>query len=259
MEEGQELPEPGEIVVCKVKQVLNYGAFAELVEYDNQKGFVHVSQVATRWVKNIRNHVKEGQVRAAKVLSINRDRNQIDLSFTKVSSNAQRARIEEWKQLKRCRKLLEILAKEEKKAEDEVWEKVAKPLLENYETLAEAFQEIVVKGEAAAKGVDKSLMKPLLELVEKNVSMPEKSLSGVISIKALNPDAIDKIKQALERAEKAAKGSEVFYKGGGKYAIKVTAPDFKQAEKSLGRLVEAIEKEIKAFGGESKFERSEQK
>jgi translation initiation factor 2 subunit 1 len=257
MVEEHELPEPGEIVVCKVKQVLNYGAFAELVEYGNEKGFVHVSQVSTRWVKNIRNHVKEGQIRAAKVLSINRDRHQIDLSFTKVSSNAQRARIEEWKQLKRCRKMLENLAKEQKREEDEVWEKVAKPLLDNYETLAEAFLEIVVKGEQAAKGVDKALMQPLLELVKKNVSVPEKTLQGAISIKLLKPDAIDSIKQALEKAGKAAKNTELFYKGGGKYALKVMAPDFKQAEKSLDKVVETLEKEIKAAGGEASFERSE--
>lgn len=255
--EEQDVPEPGEIVVCKVKQVLNYGAFVELVEYGDRKGFVHVSQVATRWVKNIRNHVKEGQIRAAKVLSINRDRNQIDLSLTKVSSNAQRARIEEWKQLKRCRKMLEVLAKEQKRGQDEVWEKVAVPLLENYDSLAEAFQEIVVNGEQAAKGVDKTLLNPLMEMVKKNVSMPEKSLEGTLSIKLLSPNAVDEIKQALERAEKGVKEAKVFYKGGGKYSLKVTAPNFKQAEKALNKLVEKAEAEIKAFGGETSFKKSE--
>ena len=125
LEEEHELPEVGETIVCKVKQVLGYGAFVELVEYGNKKGFVHVSQVASRWVKNIRNYVKEGQIRAAKVLSIDRGRGQIDLSFNKVSSHAQRARIEESKQLKRSKKLLEILAKEQGKAFEKAWEMMA--------------------------------------------------------------------------------------------------------------------------------------
>ena len=46
LDEEREIPEVGELVVCKVKQVLGYGAFVELVEYGNKKGFVHVSQVA---------------------------------------------------------------------------------------------------------------------------------------------------------------------------------------------------------------------
>ena len=82
---GQKLPVIGEIVVVKVLRVLDYGAFVELLEYGNAKGFVHVSQIASRWVKNIRNFVKENQVRAAQVLSIDQSKGQIDLSLTKVS------------------------------------------------------------------------------------------------------------------------------------------------------------------------------
>src|SRR3989338_103759 len=105
-----EMPNHGEVVVCKITKVLDYGVFAELLEYGNAKGFVHISQVSSGWIKNIRNFVKEGQVRAAQVMLVNRERGQIDLSFTKVSEQAQKARLEEWKQLTRSRKLIEVLA-----------------------------------------------------------------------------------------------------------------------------------------------------
>lgn len=257
MDENTDVPSVGETVVCKVKQVLKYGAFAELVEYDNIKGFVHVSQVATRWVKNIRNYVKEGQVRAAKVLSINRERKQIDLSFTKVSSSAQRARIEEWKQLKRSKKLLEILAKEQHKKFDEVWEGIANPLLERYDTVAEAFQNIALLGEEATAGVDSKLVKPLLQLVEKNIPVPEKTLNGVLSIRVFKTGGVDLIKKALIKAEKA-KGDkiEIFYSGGGKYVLTASAPDFKAAEKELNEAAEIVIEAVKESGGEAKFERS---
>lgn len=255
MPEENDVPEAGETVVCKVKQVLNYGAFVELVEYNNSKGFVHVSQVASRWVKNIRNFVKEGQIRAAKVLSIDKEKKQIDLSFTKVSSHAQRARIEEWKQLKRCRKLVEVLAESQKKTFDQAWEAVAKPLLENNDTLFEAFQEIALAGEEAAGGVGKEWVKPLLDLVEKNVPVPEKMLKGVLTIKCEKQDGVDVIKEALSKTEN--KEVEIFYKGGGKYSIRARAPDFKSAEKVLNEAVEKTKKELKKNGGEAKFERSE--
>ncbi len=196
MDEELDNPEIGETVVCKVKQVLNYGAFVELVEYNNRKGFVHVSQVATRWVKNIRNYVKEGQIRAAKVQSINRERNQIDLSFTRVSASAQRARMEEWKQSKRCKKLLEILANEQKKTFQQAWESIAIPLFEKYDSLADAFQNIALLGEEAAENVEKQWLKPLVQLVKKNVAIPEKTLRGVLSIRSLEPNGVDLIKQA---------------------------------------------------------------
>ena len=258
MEEEHDVPEAGETVVCKVKQVLNYGAFVELVEYNNRKGFVHVSQVASRWVKNIRNFVKEGQIRAAKVLSINHEKNQIDLSFTKVSSHAQRARIEEWKQLKRCRKLIEVLADSQKKSADEAWELVAKPLLENNDSLFEAFQEIALLGEEATQGVDKAWVKPLLEMVTKNIPVPEKMLKGVLTIKCEKPNGVDLIKDVLLRTEKTKeKNVEIFYNGGGKYSLKTKAPDFKAAEKVLNEVIEKITKELKKSGGDVKFVRSD--
>ena len=40
----KELPEVNEIVVVRVIKVLNYGAFAELLEYDDEKGFVQLEE-----------------------------------------------------------------------------------------------------------------------------------------------------------------------------------------------------------------------
>ncbi|RLG70219.1 MAG: translation initiation factor IF-2 subunit alpha, partial [Candidatus Iainarchaeum archaeon] len=79
-----EYPEIGEIVVVKVKKILSYGVFVELLEYDGLTGFVHISEVASSWVKNIRNFVKENQIRAAKVLKVIPEKEQVDLSFEKV-------------------------------------------------------------------------------------------------------------------------------------------------------------------------------
>jgi len=255
MEEDHDIPEVGEIVVCKIKQVLNYGAFAELVEYDNKKGFVHVSQVATRWVKNIRNHVKEGQVRGAKVLAINRERNQIDLSLTKVSSNAQRSRIEEWKQLKRCKKLLEILADGQKKSFDEAWDAVAKPLLENNDSLFEGFQEITLHGEKAAEGVEASWVKPLVELVKKSVPAPEKTLTAMLLLKSSAPNGVDLVMKALQKPKKGS--VEIFYCGGGKYSVKAKGHDFKSAEKVLNEATDTVIDAIKKSGGEGKVEKGD--
>ena len=255
LDEEHDIPEVGELVVCKVKQVLGYGAFVELVEYGNKKGFVHVSQVASRWVKNIRNFVKDGQIRAAKVLSIDRGRGQIDLSFNKVSSHAQRARIEEWKQLKRSKKLLEILAEGQKKTPEQTWDAVAKSLLENYDSLGEAFQNIALLGEEAAEGVPKEWLKPLVELVQKSVPVPEKTLNGVLSIKLVDSKGVDLIKEILLKVEKD-KNVKIFYSGGGKYAVKATAPDFKSTEKILDNASEAAVDAIKKAGGEAKFKRS---
>ncbi len=253
-----EEPEIGEIVVIKVKKVLNYGAFADLLEYGNKTGFIHISQVASRWVKNIRNHVKENQVRAAQVLSVDRGRNQIDLSLTKVSQQAAKQKIESWKQFKRAKKLIEVLAKSEKKTFKQAWEEVALPLSEGEDSLFEALQRVSMEGEKAAKGISSKWAKPLVELVQKSISVPLKTVKGIISIKSEAPDAVETIKKALSIAEKKAKESsiEIFYTGGGHYEIKSTAPDFKTAEKDLNAVKDFVVSEIEKHKGEAGFEKT---
>ena len=61
MPKASEFPEEGELVVCTVQNVKNFGAFVTLDEYGNKEGFIHVRDVATGWVKYIRDYVREGQ------------------------------------------------------------------------------------------------------------------------------------------------------------------------------------------------------
>ena len=108
-----EYPDRGDLVVVKVTQILDYGVFLELLEYDKAKGFIHISNVSSSWVKNIRNFVKANQVRVAKVLNIDTEKRQIDLSFAGVSPQREKQKLTEFKQVNREEKLILILAKQE--------------------------------------------------------------------------------------------------------------------------------------------------
>jgi len=50
-------PEPGSLVVCTVTQVVDFGAFVSLDEYSGKQGLIHISEVASGWIKYIRDHV----------------------------------------------------------------------------------------------------------------------------------------------------------------------------------------------------------
>src|SRR3989344_368771 len=89
-------PEQGEVVIGKITKVLDYGVFLSLLEYEGMQGFVHISNVSSSWIKNIRNFVKDGQIRAGKVMAVDRYKKQVDISFTKVSQSQQREKIEEY-------------------------------------------------------------------------------------------------------------------------------------------------------------------
>lgn len=62
--------EPGKIIEGKVTGITQFGAF---VTMENGKtGLIHISEVALEYVKDIKDHLKEGDSVKAKILSIDK-------------------------------------------------------------------------------------------------------------------------------------------------------------------------------------------
>ena len=245
------MPEVNEIVVCKIRKVMNFGVMVELEEYPGIEGFVHISQVATSWIKNIRNFVKEGQVRAAKVMGRGKVEGQVELSLAKVSAEQQRQKIESVKQEKRSAKLLEQFARLAGISIADAQLKIVKPLEAEYGTFFDAMPEIAIHGEEAASSVDSSVRKQFVELVKKSIEIPKKSVGGFFVLHSFDSDGVSVVRNAMLKGESASpKGVQVelFYSGGGKYSVKITSHDFKVSEHALKQVSAAIESAVKPNG-----------
>ena len=59
----------GDIVEGKVTGLTNFGAFVKVTS--GEVGMVHISEVASTYVKDIKEHLSEGQEVKVKVLSVN--------------------------------------------------------------------------------------------------------------------------------------------------------------------------------------------
>jgi translation initiation factor 2 subunit 1 len=250
-----EFPETGEIVICRITRVLDYGVFAELLDFEGVQGFVHISQVSSSWVKNIRNFVKEGQMRAAKVNGIDPHKKQADLSLNQVSPRLQKTKINEYKSFKRTQKLIEVLAKEQKTSFDEAWEQIAVPLMENHDSLYDAFEQIKLKGETCAQGIPKKWIKPLIELIEKNIESPQKTISGTIELHSPAPNGVELLKESLNTWTEKTKGKKttITYTGSGKFNVTATSHNFKESEKILREACEECTQKMKSLKGESNY------
>ena len=53
-------PDEGELVVCTVTKVKDFVAFVHLDEYEDREGLIPISEIATGWIKYIRDHVSRG-------------------------------------------------------------------------------------------------------------------------------------------------------------------------------------------------------
>jgi translation initiation factor 2 subunit 1 len=255
MDSIDNLPKRDDFVVVRVSQILDYGAFVELLEYNNIKGFVHISNVASSWVKNIRNFVKQNQIRAARVLNVDYQKGQIDLAFSGVNSLKERQTINSFKQYNREEKLVEILAKQTGKSTDVVWAEVAQPLIDEYGSLSSALEKIAL-GEDVSKVVPSAWTAPIKEMVEKTVVVSQKELGGVVKIKTLSANGLEDIKKIFSTISNY-KGISAKYLGAGAYGVHCTSLTYKETEKTLGNFIEELEKIAKKLGAELKFTKTE--
>ena len=99
-ERRPEWPERGELVIATIESITTYGAYANLDEYE-KKGLLHISEISSSWIRNIRDFVREGQKIVLKVVRVKPEKGQIDVSLRRVT---RRERIEKTKFLKKIEK-----------------------------------------------------------------------------------------------------------------------------------------------------------
>ncbi len=105
--EIQELPEVGEIVIATVSKVSDHGAYVTLDEYNNIQGFLHVSEIAPGWVRNISRYVKDGEKKVLLVKKVRSERSEIDLSLKQISKDQKKKKLLEVKRYEKGRTIIQ--------------------------------------------------------------------------------------------------------------------------------------------------------
>ncbi|MEA2076125.1 MAG: translation initiation factor IF-2 subunit alpha [Euryarchaeota archaeon] len=271
-----EWPERGELVVCTVRELENFGAFVTLEEYGNKEGLIHIAQVSSGWVKHLRDHVREGQKIVCKVLYVDERRGHIDLSLKAVKDGQKRQRIKEWKNEKKAKKWLNLaLTAPTSKFEisKEELEAIEIALLDTYGSLYDAFEDLVRAGKGAVLelGIKDEYADAIHEVALANVKPPSVQINGYVELKCPLPDGVGIIKEALTKAEGVIKTKpsdkdkdedttgttvECFYIGAPRYKIRVRASHYKEAENVLSDAANTAIEVIKRNDGYGMFYRN---
>ena len=249
----REWPQESELVVCTVENVKDFVAFVSLDEYGGRQGLIPISEIATGWIKYIRDHIREGQKIVCKVLNVDRNHGHIDLSLKDVNEHQRREKIREWKNESKARKWIGFVAT----TAGEPAIGIEDAILDKYGVLYPVFEDIVIDGDATIKklGLSKKASDALLHTAHENVKVPRVEVIGNLILTSTLPDGISVIKKALKSAEPKIAGVdiELLYLGAPTYRIKVTAPDYKKAEKALEKAANSAIAVMEKSGGEGKL------
>lgn len=257
MPSRENLPEEGELVVATVTSIRNFGAFVTLDEFANREAFIHLSEVATGWVKHIRDHIREGQKIVARVLRLDPSKNQVDLSLKRINDHQRREKIQRWKNEQKAVRLAALVAAELKIEPTGISELFGAALVERYGSLFEAFEVASADPKRFQReGGKAAWVAAFLHVASDNIPPPQVTIKGTLEVTDSAPDGLEHVRAALAEAEKFDPESvTVQYVGAPRYRVQVRGTQYKQAEETLKKATEAAIARIKADGGQGTFER----
>ncbi len=243
-------PGRDELVVCRITKIHPNSAFAELVEY-GKTGMIHVSEVASRWVRDIREFLREKQYVVCRVMRVEGDH--IFLSVKRVHREQANSKLNDFKRERKAEKLLELAGKELGKTLDESYNDIGYMLGDYFGSLSKAF-EIARKNPdlLRSKGVPGNWADLLEKVAKKSFVKKTFEVKADMELMSYAPDGIDVIKKVLKTAEDAS--LEVRYISAPRYVLVARGSDRKALEARLEKIAGKIAKEIKQNNGEASFE-----
>lgn len=162
-----ELPDVGDYVVATVKDVRPYGAYVELDDY-KITGFLPLSEVSSSYVRDIRDHIREGEKVVAKVIRIHHKIKSVDVSLKEVSEKERERILRKWRRDQRGLKIIEEMAKEMNLNYEEIKEKFTS-LLNRYPTVYDVLENVIIDPSLLQKIGLASLEKPILKYLTRKV------------------------------------------------------------------------------------------
>ncbi len=255
----KEYPDEGEFVVGTVNKVQNYGAFVLLDEYPEKEGFIHIAEIASGWVKRIRNHIKEKQKVVCKVMHVDMAKGHVDLSLKRVNDHQKRDKIKEWKNGQKAARLMEMLSKLLDISVDECYDSFGKEIIKAYGSIYEAFEDTAYDPNGLEeKGFKGAWVEPFIQIARDNIAIQFVDIKGFLDVRSWKPDGISHIRNALIKAEESEYEDvtiEIHYIGAPHFSINIKAPDYKIAEDEMRKAVARAEEDILQHGGELTFHR----
>ncbi len=257
-----EWPEVGDLVVATVVRVVGHGAYVILDEHSGKEGLLHISEISSRWVRNIRNHVRERQKMVLQIQRVDPSKGQIDLSLRRVTQDDKRKKLEEWKKHRKAETLITAAAVKLKVDVNVFYAKTGTKIVEHYGSLYDGL-EAAAKGGAEAlheAGVTKKASKVLAAIAVDKIVVKGVTIQGELEITSMAPRGIEDIKETLNEARKIAAEHDaeanLYSLASPKYRIEVKAEDYKKAENALDEVIKFATEAWESHDGKISFSRS---
>jgi translation initiation factor 2 subunit 1 len=232
----KQLPDVGDLVIGTIREIHDFGAYLELDEYGGLKAFLPWSEVSSRWFRDIREVVREGQKVVVKTIRVDRVKKTVDVSLKRVSDVEKQRKMLWWKRFSKACKIVEIVAEKLGKSIEEAYREVVWPLMDRYYDVMYALEKAIVSGSQVLKdaGVPEYWADMLIEETQKHVKIREALVRYNLTVQSYSPRGVEDVKACLNAIVEYLSSNNVkfdlYTAGSPRYILEVYSRDYKLAE-----------------------------
>ncbi len=240
----KDLPETGDLVLIKIKKVTHFGAYCELSEYNNMDVYLPIREVASGWIKNIHEFIKEGQRDVAKVTFVDPAKKAIDISLKKARAKEKKDKINQFNLENRAEGLFKqaLAASHLESKELEIKTKLSK----KYSNFADIVDDISERKETLKDlGIESAFTQAFIDIIAKNVKPKVYLVSYIAQFQTFDTrTGIQTIKKVFDEVQKL--GVKVTYLGAPNYALISEDSSYPKAEDRIKKTQLIFEKYAKS-------------
>ncbi|MFB6213487.1 MAG: S1 RNA-binding domain-containing protein [Candidatus Nanohaloarchaea archaeon] len=244
-------PEEGDFVVVTITDVDENSAYAELEEYKDQKGLIHISEVSRSWVQDLTKELGEGEKTVAQVIDAGSD--PVDLSLKRVNDNQKKETMSRWNREKKAEEFLDYLAEILDEDKEDLYEEVVFPLQREFESSFTGFEIAVGEEEKLKDMLDDEIVEAVQEVAKENINLRQEKLEGELEVSFPQGDGVQRLKKVFENVPE---GVEVKYVSAPEYSITAWGRNSRLAKKRMDDAVEILRERVEDEAGDFEFSRA---
>ncbi|MCS7145122.1 MAG: S1 RNA-binding domain-containing protein [Nitrososphaerota archaeon] len=257
MSAGGRFPQQGELVIGTVTRVMRHGVVVRLEEYDGLEAFVPLSEISMKWVRNIRDFLREGQRTVFRVVRSSPESLQVDVSLRRVTPKEKAEKMAEWNKVVKVSKMLSILAEKTGVDKSVIEAGLVKPAAERRRDLYELMEDIAAGDEVPSwVNLPAEVKSALVEFCKKEIKKTV-SVSRVFVNLYAGRGGVGVIRRAAQEAMSLAGGGEklsITVIGPPRYLLRVEAATPERVEELKQLAIKRMAQIVSEHGGRASVE-----
>ena len=240
-------PEINELVYCKVTKILGNTTFLKLEEYDKEAILV-ISEVSPGRIRSLFEFVQVGKFIVCKVLKVNPQKKQTEVSLRRVSIPQKKQKLEFIKKEEFCKVIFKDASKSLDIDYEKFFDKMSDFIFDSYESVYECFLDIAENNKILdnCKGLSSKEKESLLNIINQKIKKESFKLKSDFQLVSFNSDGINAVKKVIDMSlEKSENDISVTYLGSGTYTLKIEGSDKKIIDNGIKNILKNIEENSK--------------